>query len=183
MDYWKLTNTDAGFFGTLWQRIKNFFGAADEGKYKEKCEDNWYSIMEAVAAKIPIPDNGITALKFGHNGPHNQNPHEGSSFTAGIAPAIPGLTGRSKAMFFQFTESEDSKTFIHEVGHTLFLAHGPGHFAPPKQPAGFQPAAHDKDQICLMSYSSSKKYLCGLCFLKLGGWDYMKVKNDGTIAP
>jgi hypothetical protein len=34
-----------------------------------------------------------------------------------------------------------------------------------------------------MSYSSDKKFLCGLCFLKLGGWKYSKVKNDGTIGP
>jgi hypothetical protein len=182
MDYWDLANPDAGFFGDLWERIKNFFGADDEQKYKKKCDDAWYGVLADVALRIPIPDKGITAVKFGQNGPHNQNPDEGS-FTAGVAPSIDGLTDRNKAIFFQFTVSDDAKTFIHEVGHTLFLAHAPGHFTPGKQPAGFQPNAHDKDQVCLMSYSSRKRFLCGLCFVKLAGWNYLQVNNDGSVKP
>ena len=106
-----------------------------------------------------------------------------SSITAGIAPVIAGVTTRTRTIFFQFTVGDDTKTFIHEVGHTLFLAHAPGHFQAGKQPGGYQPSAHDKDQVCLMSYASNKKYLCGLCFVKLGGWNYTLVKNDGTIGP
>jgi hypothetical protein len=182
MDYWKRVNPDAGFFGTLWRRVLNFFGASDQDSYRQKCDDSWYRVMWSVALRIPIPDRGITALKFGHNGPHNQGSPDGS-FTAGIAPSIAGLTTRNKAIFFQFTSGDSSGTFIHEVGHTLFLAHAPGHFTPGKQPAGYQPDAHDKNQICLMSYSSHKQNLCGLCFLKLAGWNYQQVKNDGTIKP
>jgi len=33
-----------------------------------------------------------------------------------------------------------------------------------------------------MSYHPDKKLLCGLCLLKLGGRDYLKVGNDGTVA-
>jgi hypothetical protein len=183
MDYWKLDNPDAGFFGTLWERIRNFFSASDENKYKRRCEANWQRLMSDVAQRIPFPDNGITALKFGHNHPHNQNPNEKTSFTAGIAPVVAGVTTRTRTLFFQFTVGDDSETFIHEVGHTLFLAHAPGHFHAGEQPGGYQPNAHDKDQVCLMSYASNKKYLCGLCFVKLGGWNYPLVKNDGTIGP
>lgn len=183
MDYWKAEHADAGFFGTLWERIRNFFSASDRNEYKQKCEDNWNTVMNAVSQRIPIPDNGITALKFAHEHPHNQNPNEGSSITAGIAPVIAGVTTRTRTIFFQFTVGDDTKTFIHEVGHTLFLAHAPGHFQAGKQPGGYQPSAHDKDQVCLMSYASNKKYLCGLCFVKLGGWNYTLVKNDGTIGP
>jgi hypothetical protein len=182
MDYWELTNPDAGFFGALWERIKNFFGSGDEHEYKKQCDENWLDIVGAVARRIPIPEKGITAVKFGENGPHNQNPNPGS-FTAGVAPSITGLTDRGKAIFFQFTVSDSAKTFIHEVGHTLFLAHAPGHFKPGEQPGGFQPEAHDKDQMCLMSYSTNKKFFCGLCFLKLGGWNYLQVRNDGNIKP
>jgi len=182
MDYWKLTNPDAGFFGVLWQRIRGFFGASDELDYKKKCKKEWPRVLGDVALRIPIPDKGITAVKFGHNGPYNQSP-DSRSFTAGIAPSIPGLSARGKAIFFQFTASDDPMTFIHEVGHTLFLAHAPGTFDPNAPPAGSQPDAHDKAQTCLMSYSASKKYLCGLCCLKLAGWNYRYVANDGNIGP
>ncbi len=182
MDYWELTNPDAGFFGVLWERIRNFFGASDEQAYKEKCDDAWYLVTAKVAQRIPIPDNGITAVKFGRNGPHNQNPKAGG-FTAGVAGPIPGLTGRRKAIFLQFTVSDDAETFIHEVGHALFLAHAPGTFDPRDVPDDVQASAHDKNQVCIMSYASNKKHLCGLCYLKLAGWDYLQVKNDGNIKP
>lgn len=181
MDYWEKANPDAGFFGKLWERIKTFFGGADERAYKEKCDQLWLDVIVKVTRRIPIPENGITAIKFGTEGPHNQNPR--TSFTAGVAPAIPGATSRTRAIFYQFTHGPDTKTFIHEVGHTLFLAHAPGHFAPPKQPDGYNPAAHDKDQICLMSYHTDKRFLCGLCLLKLGGRDCKRVNNDGTLVP
>jgi hypothetical protein len=34
-----------------------------------------------------------------------------------------------------------------------------------------------------MSYHPNKMHLCGLCLLKLGGRDYRKIKNDGTLLP
>lgn len=179
IEYWKRTNPDAGFFGALWERLKTFFGGSDEQRYREKCDDAWTQVIELVSARIPIPGNGITVLKFGSRGPHNQNPH--ASYTAGMAPALAGVTSRTKALFYQFTEGADTDTFIHEVGHTLFLAHGPGHFHPPDQPAGYASSAHDSKQICLMSYHPDKQYLCGLCLLKLGGRDYRKIGNDARL--
>ena len=182
MDYWELTNPDAGFFGALWERIRGFFGASDKQEYKEKCDDAWFLVTAKVAQRIPIPDNGITAVKFGHNGPHNQNPKAGG-FTAGAAAAIQGLTDRTKAIFFQFTVRDDADTFIHEVGHSLFLTHAPGTFDPRFAPKDVRKSAHDKNQVCIMSYASNKKYFCGLCYLKLAGWDYLQVTNDGNIKP
>jgi hypothetical protein len=179
IDYWERVNKDAGFFGKLWQRIINFFGAGDEPAYKKRCDNNALGVVESVARQMTIRPGGITALKFGTKGPHNQIP--GDSYTAGWAPSIGSLTARNKAIFFQFTIGSDTKTFIHEVGHTLFLAHAPGHFTAGQQPGGFQANAHDKDQICLMSYHPDKKYLCGLCLLKLAGVSYPKIRNDGTV--
>jgi hypothetical protein len=182
MDHWELVHSDAGFFGKLWERIKTFNGGGDEHEYRKKCDQYWGPVTYAVTKSLAIHDGGITAVKFGKRGPHNQNPDSGK-VTVGQAPAIPGVTGRTKAVFYQFTVGEDSGTFMHEVGHTLFLAHAPGHFHPPDQPGGYVPEAHDKGQICLMSYHPDARHLCGLCLLKLGGWNYAKVKNDGTVEP
>jgi hypothetical protein len=179
VDYWERVHKEAGFFGKLWQRIINFFGAGDEQSYKQRCDDKALEIIDLVAQRLTIPPGGLTALKFGKTGPHNQIP--GGSYTAGWAPCIRGLNARNKAIFFQFTIGSDTKTFIHEVGHTLFLAHAPGHFTAGQQPGGFQANAHDKEQICLMSYHPDKKHLCGLCLLKLAGVSYQKIRDDGTV--
>jgi hypothetical protein len=179
MDYWERMNPSVGFFGRLWQRFISFFGAGDKPGYQKKCEAYALTIVQETAVKLKIPEEGITALKFDEDGPHNQIPT--SSFTAGWAPSIPTLTDRNKAIFFQFTSGKNTLTFIHEVGHALFLAHAPGHFDKGKQPGGYQPDAHDKDEICIMSYHPDQKYLCGLCLLKLGGVNYTQIKNDGTL--
>lgn len=182
MDYWERINTNAGFFGKLWERIRNFFGAGDEARYKRRCHKRALVIALKTSERLSLPSNGITALKFGCFGPHNQIPNEeGVKITVGIAPDTRGLTGRNKAMFLQFTPSKGTDTFVHEVGHTLFLAHAPGHWEPGEQPDGYQVNAHDKNQICIMSYHPAARHLCGLCLEKLAGLNYVKMGNDGTI--
>jgi hypothetical protein len=179
LEFWERSNADAPLFGGLWRRIKAFFGAIDEDGYKKKCDSYWYPVLRLVARRLAVSDRGLTALKFGTEGPHNQNPD--SSFTAGLAPAIPGLTERSKALFFQFTASKDTPTLLHEIGHLLFLAHAPGHFEPGKQPDGFRPEAHDREQVCVMSYHPDKRDLCGACLLKLAGWNLTRIDNHGAV--
>jgi hypothetical protein len=178
MDYWQRTHSQAGFFGKLWERVKSFFSATDENQYKEQCQGFWSRVLRDAARHLSIPERGLTAMKFGAPQAHNQAPeHKG---TGGIAPAIHGLTTRSKAIFFQFTIGKSSDTFVHEVGHLLFLAHAPGHRRGAEEPAGFQPDAHNKDEVCVMSYSDDAKHLCGLCLLKLAGWNPTRIHKDGT---
>lgn len=60
--------------------------------------------------------------------------------------------------------------FSHEFGHHLFLPHAkyPTGF----QPGGFQVERHDDtDSGCMMSYSSTRPGFCGLCQLRMRGWD------------
>lgn len=179
VDYWERAHPDVGFFGRLWHRIKAFFGAADEETYRKECDKHAYEIYSETLKKFPLKSRGLTFYKFGADGDHNQ--WEGS-YTAGIAPDIPGYTGRHKAVFLVFKEGKGTDTLIHEVGHLLFLAHAPGHFDPGEQPPGFQPNAHNEDEICLMSYHSDGEELCGLCLLKLEGWKYTKINKDGTVS-
>jgi len=61
-------------------------------------------------------------------------------------------------------------TFVHEVGHHLFLPHAP--FPAAKPPAGSQDERHDElDEYCMMSYNRPRVSFCGLCQLRLRGWD------------
>jgi hypothetical protein len=167
--------------GSVARRVRAMLGPQNEDDYRKECDNNALEIYSEVAKRaFPLPEDGMTVFKFAKDGEHNQGK---DSFTAGIAPAIVGYSGPTKSVFFQFTSGSDDDTFIHEVGHTLFLAHAPGHFDPPKQPGGFQQDAHDKAVHCIMSYATGKKNLCGLCLLKLRGWDvFSKVHQDGTIT-
>jgi hypothetical protein len=146
-----------------------------------------------VVQNFPLGENGLTFFKFGVDG--EQNIWKGS-FTAGIAPSIPGFTGSNKTVFFIFKAGKASDILVHEIGHQLFLAHAPGHFDSGDsrvdkdakgnkitQPDGFQPNAHADNQWCVMSYHKSEPTeLCGLCILKLSGWNYTKINMNGTIS-
>ncbi|HEX3475131.1 MAG TPA: hypothetical protein VHT91_08820 [Kofleriaceae bacterium] len=167
--------------GSIPRRVRAMLGPRNEDDYRKECDKNAFEIYSEVAKRaFPLPEGGMTVFKFARDGEHNQ---WNGSFTAGVAPAIAGYSGPTKSAFFQFTSGSDDKTFIHEVGHTIFLAHAPGHFDPPNQPDGFQQDAHDKAVHCIMSYATDKKNLCGLCLLQLRGWDvFNKVHQDGTIT-
>jgi len=57
-------------------------------------------------------------------------------------------------------------TAAHEFGHLFFLPHP----APVNGESGYQ--AHDSASLnCLMSYNPGARVLCGLCQLRLRGWD------------
>jgi outer membrane protein OmpA-like peptidoglycan-associated protein len=161
-------------------RLAKVAGAvADEAKYRDKCDDYAYRIYSTVTVKFPLAEGGLNFFKFGADGDHNRWK---DSYTAGIAPSITGYSGRTKSVFFVFKTGPGTDTLIHEVGHLVFLAHAPGHFDAGKQPGGYQPAAHDKNDVCIMSYAKKKNGLCGICLVKLAGWKYSKVHNDGTIS-
>jgi len=60
--------------------------------------------------------------------------------------------------------------FSHEFGHHLFLPHAK--YPTSHQPGGFKVERHDDtDSGCMMSYSSTRPGFCGLCQLRMRGWD------------
>lgn len=177
-DYWAKTNPDTGFFGKVWHRIKDFFGAVDHAAYIAKCDHAAYNIYSEVAKAFPLGEDGLTVFKFENHGEHNR---QSGTFTLGIAPAIPGYTSRTQSVLFVFSPGQAAETVMHEMGHNLFLPHAPGHWESGKNPDGFRPDMHDKDQICLMSYHREAKYFCALCQLRMGGWYHDSIKNDGTV--
>lgn len=84
---------------------------------------------------------------------------------------------RNKCVFVFF--SADVGTFVHEVGHHLFLPHSRYHVGNASVPAGSQDDRHDDDDdMCLMSYSNNTVAFCGLCQLRLRGWDATKLKKN-----
>jgi hypothetical protein len=155
-------------------------------EYWAWCDDRADTIYQETAKSFPFSSEGMTLFRWPTKGAHNI---VGNRVTVGLAPAIDGFTDRGHGVFFVFKNTGVKRTFIHEVGHTVFLAHARGHDENPtdddkgEQPAGFQNNAHDKDEFCVMSYHASKPTnLCGLCQLKLRGWDYMKISRAGAVS-
>lgn len=188
--YLAKVDADTNVFGRLINRIRRFFGAESEDDYKNECDNQAFRIYTTAAKEFPLQANGITFFRWRTFGAHNQ---VGSVATVGIAPSIDGYTNRNKTAFFVFNSTTNANTFIHEVGHQVFLAHAPGHFSNTSndpantsgtQPAGFQSKAHDELEFCVMSYHKTKPVvLCGLCQLKVRGWDPSKITRKAVVSP
>ena len=89
------------------------------------------------------------------------------AITNGVAQDVVGMT-RNKCCFTLWNSRVD--TFVHEIGHHLFLPHAP--FPSGSPPGGNQPRRHDAaDSGCVMSYNRPRPNFCGLCQLRLRGWD------------
>jgi hypothetical protein len=115
-------------------------------------------------------EDGITVMHFDHL--HSQMAPAivaglGISVLNGMAADPPDAT-RHRCAFIFWNARVD--TFVHEIGHHLFLPHSPFPAAGP--PGGSQPERHDElDAHCIMTYNRPRKSFCGLCQLRLRGWD------------
>jgi hypothetical protein len=70
-------------------------------------------------------------------------------------------------------------SFVHEIGHHLFLPHSPFPAASP--PGGSAQSRHDVvDNNCIMSYDPSRTEFCGLCQLRLRGWSATALDMTGA---
>lgn len=186
------------------RRLTSIFGGGKLEDYLRECNAKAYDVVFETVRQFNLPGNGngINMFKFGANGHHNHRETivdfflADSIYAAGGAMSLGGVTDRNKGLLMVFEKGAATDTFIHEVGHLLFLAHAPGHFTQPDnprppnhannalpQPADVSYTSHDVNDICLMSYSERKKTLCGFCLLKLAGWNSAKIDQNGTVTP
>jgi hypothetical protein len=88
------------------------------------------------------------------------DPGTGSKLGSAINP---GDSTRNKCAFLYVSPRVD--TFVHEIGHHLFLPH----FGP--KPNSFRADRHDSSDLkCMMTYNRPRLAFCGLCQLRLRGW-------------
>ncbi len=86
--------------------------------------------------------------------------------------AVDGTPGATRNRCCFALWQPDVATFVHEIGHDLFLPHAPPVPAWYTQDMGEQPLRHDSaDGNCMMSYNDPKPAFCGLCQLRLRGWN------------
>jgi hypothetical protein len=161
------------------RQIQNFYYASTEREYRLQCEKHVDTVFDEVATTYhQYPDGGITVMKFASGGRHNMEMEDDT--TSGIFSVVPKRSTRRRTVVFVFAYDQGSIA-AHEIGHALFLAHAPGQPPGEKPALGVEPLAHDRSDVCLMSYAPNAKHLCGLCLLKLAGCEYGKIRNDGTI--
>lgn len=118
--------------------------------------------------------NGITVIQFQFLDSNRAalDGTAGLSTLNGSAVDVPGAS-RNKCCFILWNPMAD--TFVHEIGHHLFLPH----FGP--KPDVFQADFHDSaDLACIMSYNRPRPTFCGFCQLRMRGWDQTKL--DPTSA-
>ncbi len=176
-------------FAGFLRRVRDFLGVTSEGDYRTECDSHASAIVSQTLIELGLAD-GLTLVRFEHDGRHNMPPGRGA--VLGWGPSVPGCTGRNRAVALMFCRAAADaglvrKILVHEVGHALFLAHAPGVGNTEGEPAGCQPGAHwdrgpaDPGLHCVMSYHDKAEHLCGLCLVKLAGADYTKVGSDGTV--
>ncbi len=119
--------------------------------------------------------DGITIIHFEHiHSILKSLIPSGVSITNGQAIDVGDAT-RNKCAFVFWNARLD--TFIHEIGHHLFLPHAKYPTGSP--PGGNQPERHDDDDAnCIMSYNRPRPAFCGLCQLRLRGWNATQLKKN-----
>lgn len=124
--------------------------------------------------------DGVNVFQF--DGLYNLENETGGISLNGFAPDFPSAS-RNKVGYVQCASPGSyggnsntmEQTVSHEIGHHLFLPHAPA--AP-----GNDPNSHDTAWgNCMMSYNYNQtRRLCGLCILRLRGWDKTGLGNTAA---
>jgi len=117
---------------------------------------------------------GITVLHFTYTNTYLRDLNAADPSIGGfLGVAIDVADGsRSKCAFLFFVPMLD--TFVHEIGHHLFMPHAPN-------AGGFVADRHDDaDANCMMSYNRPRLAFCGLCQLRLRGWSALALKKTAA---
>ncbi len=136
-------------------------------------EDNaqFSAISGAKAGDFPGAKDGVTIIHFNYS-----NTYLEELVTQGVrvgiinGAAIDVKDAKRNACVFIFTNAM-LDTFCHEIGHHMFLPHA--RFSTSASiPGGAQANRHDdSDHNCMMSYNRPRHAFCGLCQLRLRGWN------------
>ena len=68
--------------------------------------------------------------------------------------------------------------FAHEAGHAIFLPHAPTVNLQSTDPTRTKEGCHVKGDNCLMNYDVDSEHFCGVCMLRMRGWDWQPLPNS-----
>ncbi|WP_163999351.1 hypothetical protein [Pyxidicoccus caerfyrddinensis] len=156
-----------------------------EEAYHLQCKDWSKELLVKAFDALPGLREGILLLQF--CGLYNLERQPGGASVNGFSKEFPS-NPRNRCAVVQCGSAANyihnanslEQTIAHELGHQLFLPHAP--FPVPRVPAGARAALHDQDgSDCLMGYDYSvERRLCGLCLLRLRGWNATLLSSDGS---
>ncbi|MBI4950926.1 MAG: hypothetical protein HY908_02755 [Myxococcales bacterium] len=143
-----------------------------EKAYYEKCEEIAGDLMTRMVGEWVSEREGLTLVFF--DGFTNLESRMRTGI-AGVSRAV-GDPRRGVVVLFNAPFAPVAQTLGHEIGHRLFLTHAPA--TNQKDAPDARPAAHDADiPSCLMSSDPAVTVFCGLCVLRLRGWDTRLLSN------
>jgi hypothetical protein len=152
----------------------------------------WLSgIADTILRQVCGPDiaagEGINVFRT--QGLYNLESSPGGQQLNGYQADFPG-TGRHKAALvlcagahnYDGSANALEQTAAHEIGHALFLAHAPDGVTATDAANIPDAPAHDTAwHHCIMSYEFSQvRKFCGLCILRLRGWDRSHLSNTSA---
>jgi hypothetical protein len=150
-------------------------GLVDDASYAMKCSTWVDELKEDIIRPLLPAVEGLVVYQFADK--HNQVAYS-NIVVAG--QALLDLCSSRRGVYLHFEAAPD--TGAHEIGHCLGLHHAP---IKGNEPAEASDAAlHDPaDKNCLMGYEDNKVGFCGMCMLRLRGWQIKgKVAGDGSVT-
>jgi len=157
----------------LWLQAQNVSSRND---YCDYLDDKLMTIIETELASdlelisggkvgtLTAAQEGITVLHFNYTNTYLRDLIASGGTPGSILGSAVDVSdaSRNKCVFvFTFPALD---TFVHEIGHHLFLPHTIAEGGPASR--------HDAaDGNCMMSYNRPRPAFCGLCQLRLRGWD------------
>lgn len=153
-------------------------GITTEAEYVDRCTDYAMEIATEMC-KVKATEDGVTILQFDWT--HSLEEPAGGGRLNGNAV----FKTRSVSGFVIYNPRQD--TTGHEIGHNMFLPHAPRLHANGTtlidSGGGITPDSHDgADLNCLMSYARPRPGFCGLCCLRLAGWDKTAFDRNGPTV-
>jgi hypothetical protein len=175
-------------------------GLADEKAYASRTKDFAIEIA-TVMCKDKATKDGVTVLQFNWASSLEELVDGDHQINGNACFKLLNVCGFALYNTDTAADAGVAQTPAHEIGHNLFLPHAPRMltfsdgstavldettFAALglKSAGGILKDRHDiNNRNCLMSYARPRPGFCGLCLLRLRGWDESVFdENGGTVS-
>jgi hypothetical protein len=189
-DFKEAIKRDKGLSNSALNTLLQNNALGDEKAYADKTKDFAIEIATDMC-KAKATKDGVTVLQFDWASSLEELIDGDHQINGNACFKSRGICGFA---LYNTTPSAE-QTPAHEIGHCVCLPHAP---RLGRNPAGALVAIDDvvwmanegiardrhddKNRNCLMSYQRPRPGFCGLCLIRLRGWDESKFNRLGSLA-